>query len=226
MKKNLVIIFFIIVLGLMFFSADFCLALEKPRNLEVSSIGQASSTLKWEWSEGDGTLKQFKVLDKSMGSTTWIERYPIAGVGTITYNLMGLSGGNTYNWRVKAEAKDSDNDSLYVDGPEFTTIIKAPSPPSPKGNDDVILGIMNLENPLAQDTLWGAIDAVLNFLILASFAIVPVIIIYAGFLMIFAAGDETKIKRGKDIIFWTVIAVAIILFAKGLPAIVKGVFAS
>lgn len=223
MKKNLLVIFLTIVLGLIFFNADFCLALDKPRNPEVLSVGEASSTLKWEWSENGGTLKQFKILYKSIDSIIWTARYPVAGVGTIIYNLMGLSAGTTYDWRVKAEAQDPANDSIFTDDIEFRTIIQALPPPS---SDDDDWEIMSLENPLAQDTLWGAIDAVLNFLILASFVIVPILIIYAGFLMIFAAGDATKIKKGKDIIFWTVIAVAIILFAKGLPAIVKGVFAS
>ena len=35
-------------------------------------------------------------------------------------------------------------------------------------------------------------------------------------------GDATKIKKARQIILWTLIAVAIILFAKGFPALIKG----
>ena len=226
MRKKLVIIFLAIVLGLFIFKTDFCLALNEPENLNVPVVGEASSTLKWDWPENGGTLKQFKILYKSIDSIIWTARYPVAGSDTITYSLMGLSGNITYQWRVKAEAQNPINDSEFVDGPEFTTTqAPAPPPPDKNGNGNGFMD-MRLKNPLRADTLWEAIDAVITFLVLASFAIAPILIIYSVFLIIFSAGDATKIKKGKDIIFWTVIAVAIILFAKGLPIIVKGIFAS
>ncbi|MCP6718426.1 MAG: fibronectin type III domain-containing protein [Patescibacteria group bacterium] len=229
MKKNILVIFLTIVLGLIFFNADFCLALNDPENLNVESIDEAKATLGWDWSENGGTLKQFKFLYKATNSTIWTARYPVAGSGTITYDLMGLLEGTIYQWRILAQAENPANDSSLIDGPPFETTIDSPPPPeAPEENGDDWLSLQNMElrNPLSQDSFEDALDAALNSLTLASFAIAPILIIYAAFLMIFAAGDATKIKRGKDIIFWTIIALGIILFAKGLPSIIKAVFIS
>jgi hypothetical protein len=65
---------------------------------------------------------------------------------------------------------------------------------------------------------------VIDFFVVLSFAIAPILIIYSASLMLFAAGDATKINRAKSIISWTLIAVAIVLFAKGLPSVIKGMF--
>ena len=75
-----------------------------------------------------------------------------------------------------------------------------------------------------KETLWEAIDLVINFFVLASFAIAPILIIYSAFLMLLSGGDAAKVSKGKSIILWTLVALAIVLFAKGLPSIVKGMF--
>ncbi len=225
MRKKFVIIFLATVLGLIIFKADFCLAkLNEPLVPPTPPIaGEASSTLKWYWSENGGTLKQFKVLYKETGANVWTARYPIASTGDVTYVLMGLNENTIYQWRVKAEAENPENDSEFVDGPEFTTT-QADAPPPILGNGSV--GPLELRNPLKADTLWEAIDLVINFLILAAFAIAPILIIYSAFLMIFAAGDAEKVNKGKSIISWTLVALAIVLFAKMLPSTIKGIFIS
>lgn len=220
MNKKDFLIIFTIVLGLTVLKADFCLALNNPQNLQSPAVGEGSAILQWEWYENGGTLKQFRLLYKNIDSTVWTARYPVADSGTITYNLMGLAEHTEYEWRMQAEAEDPADDSDFVDGPNFTTI-QAPTPP-PNGNGGT-LGPIALKNPLDQDNIWDAIDAVLNFLILIAFAIAPILIIYSAFLMIFAAGDAVKINKAKSIITWTLVALAIILFSKGLPAVIKEV---
>ena len=224
-KKNL-LIFLVIILGLTVLKTDFCLAkLNNPENLKVSAVGEGSAILQWEWYENGGILKQFKILYKETRATVWTAKYPIADAGTITYNLMGLAENTTYQWRVSAEAEDTDDYSDFVDGPEFTTT-QAPVPPPPDGNGNGLIGPIKLRNPLNQDSLWDAINAVIDFFVVLSFAIAPILIIYSASLMLFAAGDATKINRAKSIISWTLIAVAIVLFAKGLPSVIKGVFSN
>jgi len=222
-KKS--IIFLIIFLGFTFLNSDFCLAkLNEPIiPVDLPTAGEGSAILKWEWSEGGGTLKQFKLLYKEKASTVWTAKYPIADAGTITYNLMGLAENTTYQWRVKAEAENPTNDSDFVDGPEFTTR-QAPIPqPEPNGNGD-LFGPIALKNPLNQDSLWDAINAVIDFFVVLAFVVAPILIIYSAFLMIFAGGNAMKISKAKSIISWTLIALAIILFAKGLPSVIKGMF--
>lgn len=88
------------------------------------------------------------------------------------------------------------------------------------GNDG---GIINLLNPLKANTLWEAIDALMNFLLLLAFVLGPILIAYAAFLLLFSGGDPRKTQTAKTIIYWVLIALAVILFAKGIPSVVKGV---
>jgi len=83
-------------------------------------------------------------------------------------------------------------------------------------------GPIDLINPLKATTLWEAINALINFLVLLAFAVAPILIIYAAFLILTAAGKAEQINKAKTIIFLTLIALAIILLAKGLPSIIKG----
>ncbi len=84
-------------------------------------------------------------------------------------------------------------------------------------------GPIELINPLAADTLEEALNAFINFLFWLAVVVAPILIIYAGFLLLIAAGDPAKISKAKQVITWTLIALVIILFAKGLPALIKGV---
>lgn len=84
-------------------------------------------------------------------------------------------------------------------------------------------GIPILINPLKAKTLEEAINALINFLFFLAMAIAPILIIYAAFLLLTAHGDPKQISKAKTIIFWTVIALAIVLLAKGLPSVIKGV---
>jgi len=79
-----------------------------------------------------------------------------------------------------------------------------------------------IESPIAAETLEETIDALINFFFFLSFALAPLMIIYAAFLIMTAGGNATQINKGRTIILWTLAAIAIILLAKGLPAIIKG----
>lgn len=223
MKKKLFIIFLTVILGLIFFNADFCLAkLKNPKDPLVADIGEGSVLLQWEWNKNGGTLKQFKVLYKTTESTYWTAKYPTGVAGITKYILMGLNGNTEYEWRVKAEAQNPADDSNFVDGENFITKQSSVPPPDDSG----YMGPIKLKNPLDQDSLWDAINAVIDFLVITSFAIAPILIIYAALLMIFAGGDAVKINKAKSIITWTLVALAVILSAKILPSIIKGAFIS
>ena len=98
------------------------------------------------------------------------------------------------------------------------------SGPGNGGNGGSPGGSIGLINPLAAETLEEAINAFINFLFYLAMATAPILIVYAGFLLLTAGGDPVKISRAKQIITWTLVAVAVILFAKGLPALIKGAF--
>ena len=99
---------------------------------------------------------------------------------------------------------------------KFWTSKKSPNPGSDPGLSIILL------NPLAAKTIWETIDALVNFLLLLSFAIAPILVIYAAFLILTAGGNPERINRGKTIIFWAMIGLLIILLAKALPSAIKG----
>lgn len=222
MEKKLLIIFLTAVLGLIFFNTDFCLALNDPTNLDVYNIGQGTATFQWDFSGGDGELAKFALYFKDTDPRVdqWSVIYPEKHTRAITFR--GFDENTTYQWEIQAMATDPYYDSNFVNGPEFTTT-QAPVPPPPPSNGNG-MGPITLKNPLDQESLWDAIDAVLNFLILIAFAIAPILIIYSAFLMIFAGGDAIKINKARTIISWTLIALAVILSAKVLPSVIKGAF--
>ena len=81
---------------------------------------------------------------------------------------------------------------------------------------------IELKNPLKAETLEEAIEALINFLFYLVMVVAPLMIIYAAFLMLTAAGATEQINKGKTIIFWTLMALVIVLLAKGLPSLIKG----
>jgi len=143
-----------------------------------------------------------------------------------SFAFLDLTVGNinylsSYTWRVIAyNAAGTPIDS----SPEYTFSTESmPAPPGPpNGNGGG--GPFNLTNPLDADTLQEALDRFLNFLFFLAIALAPILIIYAAFLILTSGGDAAKINRGKQIILWTLIAFALVLFAKGFPALIKGAF--
>ena len=57
---------------------------------------------------------------------------------------------------------------------------------------------------------------VFNFLFEISLIIAPIIIVYGGLQMVFAAGNEEKIRGARKTITYTLIGLAIIIIGKGL----------
>lgn len=84
-------------------------------------------------------------------------------------------------------------------------------------------GEICIKNPLKACSFEELIDSLINFIFGISLAIVPLMIIIAGFYWLTAAGDPNRIKTALNIIKWTVIGFAIILFARGIIAIIRHV---
>jgi len=76
---------------------------------------------------------------------------------------------------------------------------------------------------LACDSIPECIEKIISFIFWIAVGIVPIIIIIAGFLFLTSGGDPEKTRTAKRIIFWAVIGLAIILFAKGIISLIKSV---
>jgi hypothetical protein len=228
LKRKLILI--AAILGLSFSLAGFCFA--SPLSLIAPGNGEGDVPVDgyFQWSQGPaGTVKYVLDIDQFTQSEDNILPTVCSG-GVCSFAFLDLSVGNinylsSYTWRITAYNAESipiDSSSDYT----FSTE-QAPAPPPNGGNGGNGGGIpIGIINPLDADTLGEAINNLLNFLFFLGMAIGPILIIYAAFLLLTAAGDAAKVNRAKTIIFWTLIALAIILLAKGLPSALKEMFSS
>jgi hypothetical protein len=148
-------------------------------------------------------------------------RYPLF-VGGFDYSLPAAE--TRYQWRVGACSAQASGNCVYTAPEEFVTS-RQPAPPanvatSSGGNGSGGTPAV-LENPISSETLPQLLKNVLNFLFGLSIVILPIIILYGGFLMLTAAGDPTKISQSRTILLWAVVAFAIILLARGLPEVIR-----
>jgi hypothetical protein len=84
-------------------------------------------------------------------------------------------------------------------------------------------GSVCIDNPLQANNLEELVNNIINFIFWVGMALTPIMIIIAGFNFITAAGDPKKVTTAKNIMIWTAVGLAIILLAKGLVAVLKGV---
>lgn len=78
-----------------------------------------------------------------------------------------------------------------------------------------------LENPISAQNLTELFNKIFSFLFGLAIFIVPVIVIYAAFLMLMGGGDPEKLAKGRMILLWTAVAFIIILLSRGLPVVFK-----
>jgi magnesium-transporting ATPase (P-type) len=68
------------------------------------------------------------------------------------------------------------------------------------------------------------VNNIISFLLTLALVLVPMIIIIGAYFIMTAGGDPGKVAKGKNIIIYSLIALAIILLAKSLVAIIKEIF--
>ena len=175
-----------------------------------------------DWS--DETVHHYELYYKRADETAWQDRYPSIS----QYQLSGLSPSPSpdnpiiYQWYVVSCGDPECNDRAPSGICSFATEeLAVPPGNGGPGNGG---GPFNLTNPLNAETLQEALNSFLNFLFFLAIALGPIMIIYAAYLILTSGGDAAKINRGRQIILWTLIAVALVLFAKGFPALIKGAF--
>lgn len=226
MKGKYSIIF--LALSFLAISGGEVLALNAPTSAAVKTgctqypdgkcIGEGSANLVWNWSlGGSGNISRFVLSYRIVGYSTWTRIYPSSSLRT--YQVQGLTGNENYEWTVMAEATNPADNSSEMPGEFFLTRSGGggPTPGGPGGGQSV-----NLPRPIAAENIDQLFKTVINFLFVLSLGIGPLMIVYAGFLLLTAGGNIQKTTLAKTIILWTLIALAIILFAKGLTSLVKG----
>lgn len=81
---------------------------------------------------------------------------------------------------------------------------------------------INLKSPFAFSTVQQLVDKLLDIVIKVGTVLALFFLIYAGFLYVTAAGNETKVKAAHTTFITTLIGVAIIIGAKAISALLEG----
>jgi len=82
---------------------------------------------------------------------------------------------------------------------------------------------ITIEPPTTYKTFGELINAVVDFIFNIALVVAPIMLIIGGFYFVTAAGDPGKIKTAKDIIWYAVIGLGVVLLAKGLIAVLTEV---
>jgi hypothetical protein len=211
---------------LLLFSASFCSAAQ-----DIVLIGPSGSGIPmncyFQWNASPQEVEKYGI-NLHEADSPWIEILIKADeykVDENTYALpalelasrgASLNYDTSYDWQIIAYNQvgtEVDSSPVWF----FHTESPEEPPPPPPG------GPIGLDNPLNQGSLWDAIDALINFLFVLSLAVAPILLIYAGFLLLIKAGDPEATTQAKKIIMWTMIGLSVVLFAKGVPSVVMGV---
>lgn len=214
MNKKLFKLLTISFLGLLIVLPGFIMAASSPTGLTPCSGTQPLAVL-LDWESGE--VHHYELYYKRVEDANWQDRYPSVS----QYQVTGLSPSEDYQWYVVSCGNAECSDRAPSGICSFATEELAPPPNGGNGGDGTPI---DLENPLDADNLIDALEAFLNFLFFLAMAVAPIMIIYAAFLILTSGGDPAKVTKGKQIILWTLIAVAIVLLAKAFPAMIKGAF--
>ena len=81
-----------------------------------------------------------------------------------------------------------------------------------------------IQNPLGanNNTIASFITLLLDTIFPIASIVAVFFMIYAGFTMVMAGGNEEKLSKAKTMFLWTVIGIAILLGAKVLSAVICG----
>jgi membrane protease YdiL (CAAX protease family) len=77
--------------------------------------------------------------------------------------------------------------------------------------------------PFGTESSEKLIDTIANFIFWVAMAIVPVMIIVAGYYFLTSGGEPEKIRTAKRIIFWTIVGFVIVLLAREIISIIESI---
>lgn len=87
----------------------------------------------------------------------------------------------------------------------------------------VIFAASVIENPLTYGTFNELIEHILGFIFTLAIVLVPLIVVYAGFLFMTSEGDPIKVGNAKKLLTYAVVGLIIVLLSKAIISIIHGV---
>lgn len=88
---------------------------------------------------------------------------------------------------------------------------------------DAIGDSLTIDNPSNESDVTGIVAKIINWLLLIVAMLSAVMIIYAGLLLIFNGGDESRAAKGKTTLTWAVIGMVVALSAFAIVNIIQGI---
>jgi len=85
-------------------------------------------------------------------------------------------------------------------------------------------GSVCITNPVEANTFEELINAIIDFLWLFALAVVPAVIIIAGYFFVTSAGDPAKVSQAKKMVLYALIGLLIIGMSKGIVTLIQEVF--
>lgn len=76
-------------------------------------------------------------------------------------------------------------------------------------------------NPLQAKTFTDVINNILNFLFGVSIVIIPIMVVFAGFMFLTAGGNPAQFTKARGLLLWTAVGFGVILLAKGLTTVLR-----
>ena len=162
----------------------------------------------------------------------------IAGKSNREYDIDLPEDGKSYVWSVKSCKSEwgwlgHDCDDREF-GPFFHFTMKGGETPPSNDSPSPGGGITSpgtggqgytgsLKPPIEAKSFEELINGIINFVFWIGVAVAPIMILIAGIMYMTAGGDATKIGKARNLIIYTAIGFAIILFAKGLIAVLESV---
>lgn len=87
--------------------------------------------------------------------------------------------------------------------------------------------MLSIPNPFGGqlDTFNKLFDAIITFLYYLAGPVVVVMIIFAGLKFLFAKGEPSKITEAKNILWYAIVGLVIILIGRGFIALLESIIA-
>jgi len=83
-------------------------------------------------------------------------------------------------------------------------------------------GTLCIENPICADSFEELISSLIDGIFWLAIVVCPLMVIIGAFFYLTSAGNPEKIRTAKNILLYTAIGFAIIMFAKAIMAIIEG----
>ena len=83
--------------------------------------------------------------------------------------------------------------------------------------------MFQFRNPIRATSFTDLTNTLINFLFTLAVILAPILLVIAGVIFMTAAGEPGRVKTARSMLLWTIVGFGIILIAKGLVEVLKGI---